>query len=1104
MADNVICNLNNLNFKIFKIPGNGNCLFGSILHQMQCSTASPTFQNLKDSDFRKSVIDFIEQNIEYFRYFLINEAHMVYDIITVTDDMLINKYILDLRKEGFWGGEVCIKAASMLTKRSIQVFQINHQVLNYEVENTEGIALRILFSTNHYDSIISINDEVSQDNGFIKSTEFQNLQNYATHISHDQEPVYRNKDLEKIRLATWNVRSASKGRKIDIIDQQLVDFNVDVAALQEVNVSAEQIISHNYCWYVSKSSRTNKSRGLAFAVRKGSGINVQQNNCVSKFVFSLKVEFNNKTLLLVNVHGPNKGILRFLAVLGDYVNINPYKKIMIVLGDFNSQIGRTDMESYEKKRFGNFVGHELCNENGELFKSFINNHSLNVRSTMFNKSTMWTRSGKNGNELSQIDFVLDHDDKVFKVVFLKAFEAMHKSDHKIIIFDVINSIREDLLRKKEKLSTNFQKTDLELFKYSSVVEHYKNILDKTAITINNLKNINQMFREFTKYIKNAAHECLKTSKAPISISKQKVINEIKTALEKQKRLPDHPLYKQNLMNKRLALKELIQNEEENVIIEFFQNLNEFSVGGRIRKTQKFFKKFKRNSNVVNNNNLNISMSDWDNDLQSLVGPEIELIEENENEILPDGPSFEEIKQILMASENGKAAGDDGIFIEYLKYADDKTIEMFRQLLAEVWSKNIFPNSWRKSIQFPLKKKSRPLTTNDFRKISLCNIGYKIYAKWVLSILKKYLNEPGIHQAAFTNDRSTDDNIFMVRRVMEENWNAGQKLYILSIDLEKAFDMVSLADLGEMLEGMEVPSKVINRVLQCMRGENLKILWNGQLSNSVNRGRGIKQGCPLSPHIFIYILQNVLQTVEDEVENLKLLSHGIFSLPLLLAFADDILLLSNNLDDLNNIMKSLKENLKLAGLNINFNKSEIMIRDPFENDANLPTILKIDTDEYKVVSSLKYLGVTLTNTLNRPLVTRQRCHNSVLASKTILKFLQKYKPSWELGKMMYKTIIEPSMTYGTKSTTLTKRNRLSVSRYEKNILREIKENCRLSGNCTKVKRLLNGKTVTKRIKAGRVRFFAHIMRRQNDHPLKLAYNYKLEKKKNWKTKYDMAK
>lgn len=86
MADNVICNLNNLNFKIFKIPGNGNCLFGSILHQMQCSTASPTFQNLKDSDFRKSVIDFIEQNIEYFRYFLINEAHMVYDIITVTDD----------------------------------------------------------------------------------------------------------------------------------------------------------------------------------------------------------------------------------------------------------------------------------------------------------------------------------------------------------------------------------------------------------------------------------------------------------------------------------------------------------------------------------------------------------------------------------------------------------------------------------------------------------------------------------------------------------------------------------------------------------------------------------------------------------------------------------------------------------------------------------------------------------------------------------------------------------------------------------------------------------------------------------------------------------
>lgn len=80
---------------------------------------------------------------------------------------------------------------------------------------------------------------------------------------------------------------------------------------------------------------------------------------------------------------------------------------------------------------------------------------------------------------------------------------------------------------------------------------------------------------------------------------------------------------------------------------------------------------------------------------------------------------------------------------------------------------------------------------DFRRISLCNVIYKPYAKWVKNRLREFTGDPGLHQAAFTEGRSTDDHIFITRRIMEEYWNGGEQLYIASLDIKKAFDNVKI-------------------------------------------------------------------------------------------------------------------------------------------------------------------------------------------------------------------------------------------------------------------------------------------------------------------------
>lgn len=145
--------------------------------------------------------------------------------------------------------------------------------------------------------------------------------------------------------------------------------------------------------------------------------------------------------------------------------------------------------------------------------------------------------------------------------------------------------------------------------------------------------------------------------------------------------------------------------------------------------------------------------------------------------------------------------------------------------------------------------------------------------------------------------------------------------------------------------------------------------------------------------------------------------------------------------------------------------------------------------------MKYLGIFLTETLDRPQTTRKRCKQAIGSSKIIIEFLRRYKPSWKLAKLIYKTVISPSITYGLKAAALVKRNRRSISKYEMQIIKEILKYCRdKPRGRVKLSKLLDGKTAVKKIRVMRIKYWGHIQRRQQGHPLKVAQAMKYDKKK----------
>ncbi|XP_060804624.1 uncharacterized protein LOC132902671 [Amyelois transitella] len=142
--------------------------------------------------------------------------------------------------------------------------------------------------------------------------------------------------------------------------------------------------------------------------------------------------------------------------------------------------------------------------------------------------------------------------------------------------------------------------------------------------------------------------------------------------------------------------------------------------------------------------------------------------------------------------------------------------------------------------------------------------------------------------------------------------------------------------------------------------------------------------------------------------------------------------------------------------------------------------------------IRYLGTYITATLNRNNTVHARCKQALKNAKILKKLIEESRMEWQTRRLLYKMVIEPTMIYGLKCAAITKANRAKLRRYERIILRDLLNNT--GPHHTKIHEILNGKTVTKRIKCLRMCYYGHILRRPTPHLLNAAYQYQAIKLK----------
>ncbi|GBP19528.1 LINE-1 retrotransposable element ORF2 protein [Eumeta japonica] len=261
---------------------------------------------------------------------------------------------------------------------------------------------------------------------------------------------------------------------------------------------------------------------------------------------------------------------------------------------------------------------------------------------------------------------------------------------------------------------------------------------------------------------------------------------------------------------------------------------------------------------------------------------------------------------------------------------------------------------------------------------------------------------------------------------------------------------------------------------CLVSKNIRQSYGLDKTQSITKRKGVKQGCPLSPRLFTIVLDDVLRTLEELVSEVRLDQDAEINLPVILSFADDIIIIGDSTTVLTNIMKNLKELLISVGLKLNETKTKMLVRDPINKSIAKQT-QEINGVLITPVDTIKYLGTYLTSELSRRDTIKARCKQAIRNAKGLIPFIKKTKMHWKIAKLIYKMVISPSMTYGLNVVALTKSNRTRLRQYEREILKDMLQAARNQPKL-KTQEILEGKTITKIIKVRRICYYGHLLRR----------------------------
>ena len=680
---------------------------------------------------------------------------------------------------------------------------------------------------------------------------------------------------------------------------------------------------------------------------------------LGRYIF-LEVEIQDSPFVLLNIYAPNKCAEQcvFFSKLSEELKdfVTDEDKSVVIGGDFNVILDPDlDGRGGNKKRKDSVRYVEDMIIEHDLVDIWRIRNPTDTRFTWRQKSPLIQR---------RLDYWLISNDLQEDVESVEIITAI-KSDHSAIALS-INGLDENergpsFWKFNSTLINDQEYCNLLRSEYKNWLEEFKEVNDKRVLwdlikykirqrTIIYSKAKARKKREKVKHLEESLRDC--TTKCDNNPSKEN-LDELECLQAEYDQLYDY-ITQGAIIRSRATWYEL--GEKNN---KYFLNLEKSN-----KKKSSVRKIFTRDGKLTNNpKKIMDELESFYADLydgsscpsDSATSMFLDnsrgfpALADDSRKICEGKLGYSECFSVLGTFPKNKTPGNDGLTIEfYLAFWP-----LFGRLLVDslnyAFEFGELSNSQKQAIITLIEKKGKDKRMiRNWRPISLINVDAKIASKTLAKRLEKVLPEI-IHsnQNAFVKGRSIFDAIRTIDDLMEYTKEKDLPGILVAIDFEKAFDTLNLNFLIRTLHKFNFGPSFIQWIRTLYKNVKSCVMNNGFTTGPFTLSRGVRQGDPLSPYLFIIALETLTIKIRND-DSIKGFKIGGETTKLSL-FADDMTCFVRDKESYASLFAILESFGSCSGLRVNHEKTEILA-------LGNSILHEKDFNNHRVCEIIKILGV----------------------------------------------------------------------------------------------------------------------------------------------------
>lgn len=301
---------------------------------------------------------------------------------------------------------------------------------------------------------------------------------------------------------------------------------------------------------------------------------------------------------------------------------------------------------------------------------------------------------------------------------------------------------------------------------------------------------------------------------------------------------------------------------------------------------------------------------------------VKMIEHTDRDYCDSPLTKEEVIRAIALLKNNKSPGNDGLVSEFYKSFSDLLAPFLLQVFVESIERCTLPSSLTQGLITPIPKPNKdPLFIDNWRPICLLNNDYKIMALMLARRIKDVLdNVIDETQSGFMKNRHISNNLRLVFDILDYSDLIQDDSFILLLDFYKAFDSVEHEFIFLSLKKFGFGDMFCNAVLALYSNANSSVRMKNGTTSRFNLKRGIRQGCPISPYLFLLCMQILASHISNSIlKGINIAGKEI----LISQLADDTTIFLKDASQVPIALKIIKEFSIASGLTLNLGKCQLL-------------------------------------------------------------------------------------------------------------------------------------------------------------------------------------